>query len=38
MVLEVFGRYAGFTAIAADMAGAAIAMCHPEHKFRYSNN
>lgn len=34
MVLEVFGRYAGFTAILPTMAGAAHRCVIPEHKFR----
>ncbi len=33
MVLEVFGRYAGFTAILPTMAGAANRCVIPEHKF-----
>ena len=34
MVLEVFGRYAGFTAMLPTMAGAAHRCVIPEHKFR----
>jgi ATP-dependent phosphofructokinase / diphosphate-dependent phosphofructokinase len=34
MVLEVFGRYAGFTAMLPTMAGAANRCVIPEHKFR----
>jgi len=33
MVLEVFGRYAGFTAMLPTMAGAANRCVIPEHKF-----
>ena len=33
MVLEVFGRYAGFTAMLTTMAGAANRCVIPEHKF-----
>jgi 6-phosphofructokinase len=33
MVLEVFGRYAGFTAMLPSMAGAANRCVIPEHKF-----
>jgi ATP-dependent phosphofructokinase / diphosphate-dependent phosphofructokinase len=33
MVLEVFGRYAGFTAMVPTMAGAANRCVIPEHKF-----
>jgi 6-phosphofructokinase len=33
MVLEVFGRYAGFTALLPTMAGAANRCVIPEHKF-----
>lgn len=33
MVIEVFGRYAGFTAILPTMAGAANRCLIPEHKF-----
>jgi len=33
MVLEVFGRYAGFTAMLPTMAGAANRCAIPEHKF-----
>ncbi len=33
MVLEVFGRYAGFTAMLPTMAGAAHRCVIPEHKF-----
>lgn len=33
MVLEVFGRYAGFTAMLPTMAGAASRCVIPEHKF-----
>ena len=34
MVLEVFGRYAGFTAMLPTMAGAANRCVIPEHKFQ----
>src|SRR5882672_2789580 len=34
MVLEVFGRYAGFTALLPTMAGAAHRCVIPEHKFK----
>src|SRR5262252_3449525 len=34
MVLEVFGRYAGFTAMLPTMAGAAHRCVIPEHKFK----
>lgn len=34
MVLEVFGRYAGFTAMLPTMAGAANRCVIPEHKFK----
>jgi 6-phosphofructokinase 1 len=34
MVVEVFGRYAGFTAILPTMAGAANRCVIPEHKFK----
>jgi ATP-dependent phosphofructokinase / diphosphate-dependent phosphofructokinase len=34
MVLEVFGRYAGFTAMMPTMAGAANRCVIPEHKFK----
>jgi 6-phosphofructokinase len=37
MVLEVFGRYAGFTAMLPTMAGAADRCVIPEHKFNISN-
>jgi 6-phosphofructokinase 1 len=33
MVLEVFGRYAGFTAMVPTMAGAAQRCVIPEYKF-----
>ena len=33
MVLEVFGRYAGFTAMLPTMAGAANRCVIPEYKF-----
>ena len=33
LVLEVFGRYAGFTAMLPTMAGAANRCVIPEHKF-----
>ncbi|HMD41781.1 MAG TPA: ATP-dependent 6-phosphofructokinase [Candidatus Acidoferrum sp.] len=36
MVLEVFGRYAGFTAMLPTMAGAADRCVIPEHKFDIS--
>jgi 6-phosphofructokinase len=36
MVLEVFGRYAGFTAMMPTMAGAADRCVIPEHKFDIS--
>ena len=36
MVLEVFGRYAGFTAMLPTMAGAANRCVIPEHNFDYS--
>ncbi len=34
LVIEVFGRYAGFTALLPTMAGAANRCVIPEHKFR----
>jgi ATP-dependent phosphofructokinase / diphosphate-dependent phosphofructokinase len=37
MVLEVFGRYAGFTAMMPTMAGAANRCVIPEHKFNIEN-
>lgn len=37
MVLEVFGRYAGFTAMLPTMAGAANRCVIPEHKFEISH-
>ncbi len=37
MVLEVFGRYAGFTAILPTMAGAANRCLIPEHPFNIEN-
>ena len=37
MVLEVFGRYAGFTAMLPTMAGAANRCVIPEHKFDIEN-
>src|ERR1700745_421211 len=37
MVLEVFGRYAGFTAMLPTMAGAAHRCVIPEHKFDIDN-
>src|SRR5215467_12256956 len=37
MVLEVFGRYAGFTAMLPTMAGAAHRCVIPEHKFNIDN-
>jgi 6-phosphofructokinase len=37
MVLEVFGRYAGFTAMLPTMAGAANRCVIPEHKFNIEN-
>jgi 6-phosphofructokinase 1 len=36
MILEVFGRYAGFTAMLPTMAGAANRCVIPEHKFEIS--
>ena len=37
LVLEVFGRYAGFTAMVPTMAGAAHRCVIPEHKFNIEN-
>ena len=37
LVLEVFGRYAGFTALLPSMAGAANRCVIPEHKFDMEN-
>jgi len=37
LVLEVFGRYAGFTAMLPTMAGAANRCVIPEHKFDMNN-
>lgn len=37
MILEVFGRYAGFTAMLPTMAGAANRCVIPEHKFEISH-
>jgi len=37
LVLEVFGRYAGFTAMLPTMAGAANRCVIPEHKFDLNN-
>ena len=37
MVVEVFGRYAGYTAILPTMAGAANRCLIPEHKFNMEN-
>jgi ATP-dependent phosphofructokinase / diphosphate-dependent phosphofructokinase len=37
MVLEVFGRYAGFTAMMPTMAGAADRCVIPEHKFNIAS-
>ncbi len=37
LVLEVFGRYAGFTALLPTMAGAANRCVIPEHKFNIEN-
>src|SRR5436305_2438489 len=37
LVLEVFGRYAGFTAMLPTMAGAAHRCVIPEHKFNIDN-
>ena len=37
LVLEVFGRYAGFTAMLPTMAGAANRCVIPEHKFEIEN-
>jgi 6-phosphofructokinase 1 len=37
LVLEVFGRYAGFTAMLPTMAGAAHRCVIPEYKFRIEN-
>ena len=37
LVLEVFGRYAGFTAMLPTMAGAANRCVIPEHKFEMEN-
>ncbi len=37
LVLEVFGRYAGFTAMLPTMAGAANRCVIPEHKFDINN-
>ncbi len=37
MVLEVFGRYAGFTAMLPTMAGAANRCVIPEYKFKIEN-
>jgi ATP-dependent phosphofructokinase / diphosphate-dependent phosphofructokinase len=37
LVLEVFGRYAGFTAMLPTMAGAANRCVIPEHKFNIEN-
>ncbi|RLD47837.1 MAG: phosphofructokinase [Bacteroidetes bacterium] len=37
LVLEVFGRYAGFTAMIPTMAGAANRCVIPEHKFEIEN-
>lgn len=37
MVLEVFGRYAGFTAMLPTMAGSANRCVIPEHKFKIDN-
>jgi len=37
LVLEVFGRYAGFTAMLPTMAGAANRCVIPEHKFNMDN-
>jgi 6-phosphofructokinase 1 len=37
LVLEVFGRYAGFTALLPSMAGAANRCVIPEHKFDIEN-
>ncbi|MEX1309237.1 MAG: ATP-dependent 6-phosphofructokinase [Candidatus Sulfomarinibacteraceae bacterium] len=37
LVLEVFGRYAGFTALLPTMAGAANRCVIPEHKFDIEN-
>src|SRR6266481_983243 len=37
LVLEVFGRYAGFTAMLPTMAGAANRCVIPEHKFNIDN-
>ncbi|MDD2563878.1 MAG: ATP-dependent 6-phosphofructokinase [Salinivirgaceae bacterium] len=37
MVVEVFGRYAGFTAMLPTMAGAANRCLIPEHKFNIEN-
>ncbi len=37
LVLEVFGRYAGFTAMLPTMAGAADRCVIPEHKFNIDN-
>ncbi|MDB9822948.1 6-phosphofructokinase [Deltaproteobacteria bacterium] len=37
LVLEVFGRYAGFTAMIPTMAGAANRCVIPEHKFNIEN-
>ncbi|MCK5170051.1 MAG: 6-phosphofructokinase [Bacteroidales bacterium] len=37
MVLEVFGRYAGFTAMLPTMAGAANRCAIPEYKFKIEN-
>ncbi len=38
MVLEVFGRYAGFSAMLPTMAGAANRCVIPEHKFDIANS
>jgi 6-phosphofructokinase 1 len=37
LVIEVFGRYAGFTAMLPTMAGAANRCVIPEHKFQIDN-
>ncbi len=37
LVIEVFGRYAGFTALLPTMAGAANRCVIPEHKFEIEN-
>ena len=37
LVIEVFGRYAGFTALLPTMAGAANRCVIPEHKFKVEN-